>query len=43
MMRYAIDRHNQWQNVGFVDGHAETVPVEELWELKWHQEYEYTE
>jgi len=41
MMRFAIDRHNLSQNVGFVDGHAETIYVEELWELKWHQEYVY--
>jgi len=41
MMRYAIDRHHLWQNVGFVDGHGETIGVEQLWELKWHQEYVY--
>ena len=41
MLRYAIDRHNLWQNVSFIDGHAETVAVESLWELKWHQDYAY--
>lgn len=41
MMRYAIDRHNLWQNVGYVDGHAESMSIEILWELTWHQGYTY--
>lgn len=26
-------------NVGFYDGHVETVPLEQLWNLYWHREY----
>jgi prepilin-type N-terminal cleavage/methylation domain-containing protein len=40
MRRYTVDRHNRNQSVGFVDGHAESLAVERLWELKWHQEYD---
>lgn len=43
MRRYTTDRHNLNQNVGYVDGHGETIEIEQLWELKWHQEYVYTE
>jgi hypothetical protein len=41
MWRYAVDRHHFYQNVGFIDGHAEPVPVEQLWELKWNPAYSY--
>ena len=41
MMRFAIDRHSLKQNVGFIDGHASTIEVENLWTLKWHQGYTY--
>ena len=26
-------------NIGFYDGHSETVPLEKLWQLSWHAEY----
>jgi prepilin-type processing-associated H-X9-DG protein len=38
MLRYAVDRHQLKQNVSFVDGHGETIAVEELWELEWHND-----
>ncbi len=38
MLRFAINRHNLKQNVSFVDGHSETVNVEDLWELEWHND-----
>jgi len=41
MMRFAVDRHDLWQNMSFVDGHAEAVYVEDIWELKWNPFYEY--
>ena len=42
MKRFVIDRHDLTQNVGFVDGHAEALPLERLWDLTWHQGYKYT-
>ena len=27
-------------NVGFYDGHVELVPLERLWQLYWHRNYE---
>jgi prepilin-type processing-associated H-X9-DG protein len=27
-------------NVGFFDGHAEQVPLERLWQMHWHRDYE---
>jgi prepilin-type N-terminal cleavage/methylation domain-containing protein/prepilin-type processing-associated H-X9-DG protein len=27
-------------NMGFYDGHAEQVPLERLWQLHWHRDYE---
>jgi prepilin-type processing-associated H-X9-DG protein len=27
-------------NVAFFDGHVEQVPLEELWQLYWHKDYE---
>jgi prepilin-type N-terminal cleavage/methylation domain-containing protein/prepilin-type processing-associated H-X9-DG protein len=39
MSRFVIARHNKAINVGFVDNHAETVPLEGLWKLKWHAQW----
>jgi prepilin-type processing-associated H-X9-DG protein/prepilin-type N-terminal cleavage/methylation domain-containing protein len=36
MARFVIDRHSRRINVAFLDGHAEVVPLEALWELRWH-------
>ena len=41
MKRYVIDRHKLTQNVGFVDGHAESMGLERLWDLTWHQVWVY--
>jgi len=41
--RYCLDRHNMAINMGFVDGHVEGVPLEELWKLKWHRGFKFTE
>ncbi len=40
MRRYTVNRHGRNQSVGFVDGHAESMEIERLWDLKWHQEYD---
>ena len=42
MLRFCIDRHNRSVNMAFVDGHAESVPLNRLWELKWHSTFEVT-
>ncbi|MCK4999339.1 MAG: type II secretion system protein [Anaerohalosphaera sp.] len=39
MGRFCIDRHDMKVNIGFVDGHADTVKLEELWTLKWHKSF----
>lgn len=35
--RFCIDRHNMAVNMAFHDGHAEKVPLENLWTLRWHK------
>ena len=32
----SIARHGRAVNVAFLDGHARTVRLEELWRLKWN-------
>ena len=40
MGRYCIDRHpNQTTNLVFMDGHAEGMPLRELWMLQWNQQF----
>ena len=36
MTRFCINRHNMAINVAFLDGHAENVPLQNLWGLYWH-------
>jgi prepilin-type processing-associated H-X9-DG protein len=33
---FCIPRHGRKINIVFLDGHARTVPLEELWQLKWN-------
>ena len=40
MGRFAIRRHRDGINVGFVDGHAARVPAKGLWTLNWHQGFQ---
>ena len=35
-----LNRHEDETNVGFVDGHAESVKLEDLWSLKWGKEWQ---
>ena len=35
MARVAVDRHRGRNNQAFVDGHAEAIPLADLWQLKW--------
>jgi prepilin-type N-terminal cleavage/methylation domain-containing protein/prepilin-type processing-associated H-X9-DG protein len=39
MWRFCIARHQKSVNVGFVDGHGENEPLQQLWTLKWHSNY----
>src|SRR5665213_124506 len=39
MARFTISRHGRNINVVFLDGHGETVPLENLKQLKWHNGY----
>lgn len=39
MGRFCIDRHKKAINIGFTDTHADRVPLEELWTLKWHRRF----
>ena len=36
MSNVAINRHGKYINVSFVDGSTRTIPIQELWTLKWH-------
>ena len=38
MGRVCINRHQYAVNVSFADGHCETVKLEKLWRLRWHQD-----
>ncbi len=37
--RLLIRRHKGTSNVSFLDGHVESVELEQLWSLKWHREF----
>jgi len=39
MRVYCMDRHDRAINVVFIDGHAERVPLAELWKLKWNHAF----
>lgn len=39
MVRMLQNRHNERQNVLWVDGSAQTVGIKQLWTLKWHKEF----
>jgi len=39
MGRFCVDRHSKRINVGFVNGEVRKVPLEELWELRWHKSF----
>jgi prepilin-type processing-associated H-X9-DG protein/prepilin-type N-terminal cleavage/methylation domain-containing protein len=39
MGRVCIARHNEAINVAFCDGHAATVPLQQLWSLYWSPKY----
>jgi prepilin-type processing-associated H-X9-DG protein len=39
MQMFCIARHGRAINVVFLDGHASTVPLPELWKLKWSSDY----
>ena len=43
MQLFCLARHGRAINVVFLDGHARTVPLEELWKLKWNAEFEPTD
>lgn len=38
--RLMVDRHDQKLNISFLDGHAEGVAFQSLWDLQWHQTYD---
>ena len=39
MRRVALHRHRKGVNVVFADGHAAHVPVPDLWQLQWSQDF----
>lgn len=39
MQIYCLDRHSRAVNAVFVDGHAERVPLADLWKLKWNNSF----
>lgn len=40
MNRFCIDRHDDAINVGFLDGSARPVGLRELWQLRWHRQFQ---
>ncbi len=40
MHRVCVDRHDKAINIGFVDGHVEKVPLEDLWQFKWNRKFQ---
>jgi prepilin-type processing-associated H-X9-DG protein len=43
MRRFCLARHGRAINIVFMDWHAETVPLPELWRLKWNAVFVPTE
>lgn len=41
MARFTVARHGHNINVGFLDGHGRTVPLDELKRLRWHNGFVY--
>jgi prepilin-type N-terminal cleavage/methylation domain-containing protein/prepilin-type processing-associated H-X9-DG protein len=39
MARICVARHFFAINVGYLDGHAATVPLPELWQTRWHRQW----
>ena len=39
MRRFCMARHRRAVNLAFLDGHAASVRLEELWRLKWNEEF----
>jgi prepilin-type N-terminal cleavage/methylation domain-containing protein/prepilin-type processing-associated H-X9-DG protein len=39
MRRFCMARHKRSVNVVFLDGHAQGVALEDLWKLKWNNEF----
>jgi prepilin-type processing-associated H-X9-DG protein len=39
-VRLVIARHLMNINVGFLDGHASTTPLPDLWQLQWHSRWD---
>jgi prepilin-type N-terminal cleavage/methylation domain-containing protein/prepilin-type processing-associated H-X9-DG protein len=39
MQRICMKRHGKAINIVFLDNHAETVQLPDLWRLKWHNEF----
>jgi prepilin-type N-terminal cleavage/methylation domain-containing protein/prepilin-type processing-associated H-X9-DG protein len=39
MRRFCMVRHKRAVNLAFVDGHAAPVALEDLWRLKWNEEF----
>ena len=37
--RFCMDRHPGGINVVFLDGHASTVPLVQLWQLRWNKDF----
>jgi prepilin-type N-terminal cleavage/methylation domain-containing protein len=40
MWRFLINRHKDEINIGFIDGHQESVKLEMLWSLKWSKDFQ---
>ena len=39
MQFFTVARHGRAINIVFLDGHAATTPLEDLWRLKWHNQW----
>jgi prepilin-type processing-associated H-X9-DG protein len=38
--RLCVARHNMAINIGYMDGHAASVALPDLWRQKWHKEWD---
>jgi prepilin-type processing-associated H-X9-DG protein len=40
MQRFCVPRHNFSINICYVDGHTQSVVLDDLWQQEWHRNWQ---